>query len=58
MEANKIITVLQGFLTLHDGQNSHTFEKGQTAYVHQGDTVGFATQANTQLIVASYTAPS
>ena len=58
MEANKIITVLQGSLTLHDGQNNHTFAKGQTAYVHQEDTVGFATKAGTQLIVASYAAPA
>ena len=58
MEANKIITVLQGSLTLHDGQNNHTFAKGQTAYVHQGDTLGFTTKASTQLIVASYAAPA
>ncbi|WP_428512561.1 cupin domain-containing protein [Roseovarius sp.] len=57
LDAYKIITVLDGTLSLHDGAETHSFAKGETAYVHQGDTVGCTTEPGTRLIVASYADP-
>ncbi|MFK7836507.1 MAG: cupin domain-containing protein [Sulfitobacter sp.] len=55
--ANELITVLNGTLQLFDGQKPHVFNTGDTAYLHQRDTVGWKTTAGTRLIVASYAEP-
>lgn len=55
--ANELITVLDGTLQLFDGQKPHVFNKGDTAYLHLRDTVGWKTTAGTRLIVASYAEP-
>ncbi|CUH48754.1 cupin domain-containing protein [Ruegeria atlantica] len=52
--AHELITVLEGSLQLFDGESPHVFERGDTAYLHQGDTAGWNTAAGTRLIVASY----
>lgn len=54
---NMLITVLDGMLTLSDGQAAHVFGKGGTAYIQQGGTVGWSTTEGTRLIVASYANP-
>lgn len=56
--ANELITVLEGSLQLFDGQQPHVFNKGDTAYVHQGGWVGWKTTAGTRLIVASFAGPN
>ena len=53
--AHQLISVLEGTLTLHDGEKSHNFAQGETAYLHQGDCAGWTTSAGTRLMVASYT---
>jgi len=55
--ANELITVLDGTLHLYDGETAHVFNKGDTAYLHQGDRAGWKTTDGTRLIVASYAAP-
>lgn len=57
MSANNLVTVLQGTLILNDGKESHSFGKGETAYIHQGGTVGWSTTAGTRLVTASYADP-
>lgn len=57
MEANKLITVLDGTLTLNDGAELHSFGKGDTTYVHQGGVVGWTTTAGTRLVTAAYADP-
>lgn len=52
---NQLITVLDGTLHLNDGEETHSFSAGQTAYIHQGGTVGWTTEAGTRTITASYT---
>ncbi|MFK7762411.1 MAG: cupin domain-containing protein [Roseobacter sp.] len=55
IDAHQIMTVLDGTLSLHDGNESHDFAKGDTAYVLQGGTVGWQSAAGTRLIVARFT---
>ena len=55
--SHELITVLDGSLQLYDGEQQHVFNKGDTAYLHQGDITGWKTTAGTRLIVASYTKP-
>jgi uncharacterized cupin superfamily protein len=57
-DAYELITVLDGALQLDDGETVHSFNKGDTAYIHQGDTAGWQTTEGTRLIVASYAAPA
>ncbi len=57
VEEHLLVSVLDGQLTLNDGDADHTFGKGDTAYIHQGGTVGWATSAGTRVIVARYAAP-
>jgi uncharacterized cupin superfamily protein len=51
---NQLITVLDGTLHLNDGETTHSFTAGQTAYIHQVGTVGWTIEAGTRTITASY----
>lgn len=51
---NMLISVLEGRLSLHDGQEAHEFLSGETAYIHQNDSVSWETDAGTRVIIASY----
>jgi len=53
---HQLISVLEGTLTLHDGEESYNFAKDETAYLHQGDSAGWTTSKGTRLMIASYTA--
>ncbi|MEQ9257890.1 MAG: cupin domain-containing protein [Roseovarius sp.] len=53
----RILHVLEGTLTLHDGEGAHSFAKGETAYIHQNGTVGWHTTEGTRLVVARYHSP-
>lgn len=44
-------------MAIYDGETAHVFNKGDTAYIHQGDRAGWKTTDGTRLIVASYAAP-
>lgn len=52
-----LIHLLEGTLTLGDGEATHGFAKGETAYIHQGDRVSWHTAAGTRLVVARYHSP-
>ena len=53
--SNTIVNVLDGSLTLNDGEAAHIFGEGETACVHQGDQIGWSTADGTRMIIASYT---
>ena len=55
ISANELITVLDGTLSLNDGETTHEVTAGETVYLHQGGTVGWTTSAGTRMIVASFT---
>lgn len=57
IDAHLLISVLSGQLMINDGERDQVFETGDTAYVHQGGTVGWATSQDTRVIVARYAAP-
>lgn len=52
---NQLIHVLSGTLEVTDGENTHRFTQGETAYLKQGATVGWKTAAGTRLLQSSYT---
>lgn len=54
MPAHQLISVLEGALTFHDGEESHNFAQGETAYLHRGDCAVWTTSPGTRLMVASY----
>ena len=54
---HQLISVLDGALTLHDGEEAHSFSAGETAYLHQGDSAAWTTSEGTRLLIASYTSP-
>jgi uncharacterized cupin superfamily protein len=56
--AHELITVLDGTLHLYDGEAEHAFNKGDTAYIRQGDSAGWKTTQGTRMIVASCAAPA
>ena len=55
--AHQLISVLDGTLTLNDGAADQSFSAGETAYLHQGDTIGWSTIRGTRMIIASYRSP-
>ena len=57
VEEHLLVSVLAGQLTLNDGETGHAFAKGDTAYIHQGGTVGWTTTNGTRAVVARYAAP-
>ena len=57
VEEHLLVSVLSGQLTLNDGETDHAFAKGDTAYIHQGGTVGWTTTDGTRVVVARYAAP-
>ena len=53
-EEHLLISVLDGTLTLNNGQGAHVFSKGQTAYVYQGGLVDWTTTKGTKILLARY----
>ncbi|PIV80113.1 MAG: hypothetical protein COW54_00635 [Rhodobacteraceae bacterium CG17_big_fil_post_rev_8_21_14_2_50_63_15] len=54
---NQLIHVLSGTLSLSEGNALHSFAQGETAYIHQDNTVGWKTSADTRLLIASCGTP-
>ncbi len=54
----QLIQVLEGSLTLTTSTGEEVFVAGDTAYLHQGSVVGWATSNGTQLLTSSYTQPA
>ena len=51
---HRLIQVLSGKLSLFDGEETHDFVTGETAYIHQSDIVGWTTVAGTRLVSVGY----
>ena len=54
----QLIQVLSGTLKITTDLGQETFAAGDTAYLHQGSTVGWATTAGTHLLTSSYCSPA
>ena len=52
--AHHLISVLEGSLTLNDGQDDHHFAPGETAYLHKDDSAAWETSAGTRMVIAIY----
>ncbi|MEO0752686.1 MAG: cupin domain-containing protein [Pseudomonadota bacterium] len=54
----QLIQVLEGALTLTSDAGPQTFAAGDTAYIAQGSTIGWATKNGTRLLTSSYCSPT
>jgi uncharacterized cupin superfamily protein len=57
LQEHLLLHVLSGMLRLYDGETTHEFSKGETAYIHHGDMVGWETSEGTRLVTSSYADP-